>query len=108
MENNKSALEKLEEYIKELWRKSGNASVIAAKHSEFVVEPKVFIGDKLNPEILKMLTINYLAQSSRNDSGIGNIEASPEKLVIKTSKGKSVVVVRDKKIIKDYYASQNG
>ncbi|MFA6431774.1 MAG: hypothetical protein WCV91_05295 [Candidatus Margulisiibacteriota bacterium] len=107
MPNEKSALEKLEEYIKELWRKSGNASVIAAKHSEFVVEPKVFIGDKLNPEILKMLTINYLAHSSRNDSGIGNIDASPEKLVIKTSKGKPVVVVRDKKIIKDYYASQS-
>ena len=44
MEDNRSALEKLESKLKDLWRKSGKASIIAARHSEFVIEPKVLIG----------------------------------------------------------------
>jgi len=107
MKENKSALEKLESHLKNEWRKKGHASVIAAKHAEFTVEPKVFIGDKLNPEILKLLVANYLAKTSRQDSGIGaNIEVSPEKLVIKTPKGKPLVIVRDQKLIQQYLASQ--
>jgi hypothetical protein len=100
----KSALEKLEDLLKDIWRESGSASIIAAKHTEFIVEPKVFIDDKLNPEILKLLVINYLAQCSKQDSGIGNIDATPEKLTIKSPKGKPLVVVRDKKIIQQYLA----
>lgn len=106
MDNNESALERLEKKLKELWRQSGSASVIAAKHTEFVVEPKVFLGDQMNPEILKLLVINYLIQSSSQDSGIGNIVASPDKLVIKDNKGKEVVVVHDKNIIRQYLASR--
>ena len=103
MPEDKSALEKLEAMLKALWKKSGQASVIAARHTEFVVEPKVFLGDKLNPEILKVLVMHYLANTSKQDSGAGrNIEATPEKLVIKSSKGKPLVIVRDKKIIKQF------
>lgn len=103
MSEEKSALEKIEELLKDIWKQSGNAHVIAARHTEFVVEPKVFIGDELNPDILKLLVINYLVQSTKQDSGIGeNIEVAPEKLVIKTSKGKPLVVVRDRKLIQQY------
>jgi hypothetical protein len=97
-----SALEKLEALLKDLWRRSGNNSVIAARHTEFSVEPMVFIGDKLNPEILKLLVINYLVQTSGQDSGTGNIEVTADKLVIKTPKGKPMVVVRDQTIIQEY------
>jgi hypothetical protein len=97
--------ENLEDLLKNYWRKMGNPSVIAAKHTEFVVEPKVFIGDQLNPEILKMLVVNYLAQTSRQDSGLGgNVEVTPDKLVIKSPKGKPLVIVRDQKIIQQYLA----
>jgi hypothetical protein len=109
MEENtqKSALEQLEDLLKEQWRKSGGASIIAARHSEFVVEPKVFIGNKLHPEILKLLTLNYLATAAKQDSGIGgNIEATPEKMVIKNDAGKPLVAIRDKKIIQQYLASR--
>lgn len=102
----KSALEKLEEMLKEIWKESGNASIIAAKHTEFVVEPKVFLGNKLNPEILKLLVINYLAQSSKQDSGAGNIDVTPEKLTIKSPKGKPLVVVSDRRIIQQYIAAR--
>ncbi|MBN3032835.1 MAG: hypothetical protein JW873_01945 [Candidatus Saganbacteria bacterium] len=107
MPEEKSALEQLEAALKELWRQSGSASVIAAKHTEFTVEPKIFLGDKLNPEILKMLVINYLLQTSRQDSGTGNVEVSHDKLVIKTPKGKPVVVVRDKKLIHQYLSAHS-
>jgi len=107
MPEEKSALEKLEEAIKNYWRKSGKASVIAARHTEFVVEPKVFMGNKLHPEILKLIVKSYLASSSKQDSGTGNtIDVTPEKLEIKTSKGKPLVVVRDKKIINEYLTQQ--
>ena len=107
MPEEKSALEKIEAILKEIWRASGSGSVIAAKHTEFVVEPKIFLGDKLNPEILKMLTINYLAQTSRQDSGTGSVEIKSDRLVIKTPKGKPVVVVRDKKLIHQYLSARS-
>lgn len=98
----------LEELLKNFWRKSGNASIIAAKHTEFVVEPKVFIGDQLNPEILKMLVVNYLAQSARQDSGLGgNIEITPDKLVIKSAEGKTLAIVRDRNLIQQYLATRS-
>lgn len=102
----KSALEKFEEMLKDFWRKNGNPHIVAAKHTEFMVEPKIFMGDKLNPEILKLLVVNYLAQTSKQDSGAGNIDITPEKLVIKSPKGKPLVVVRDKKIIQQYLSQQ--
>lgn len=106
MSEEKSGLERLEELYKDFWRETGNSSIIAARHTEFVVEPRVFIGDKLNPEILKLLVLNYLANTSTQDSGVGNIEVSPEKLVIKSPKGKPLVIVRDKKIIQQYLSQQ--
>jgi len=106
MEKEKSGLEKLEELFKDFWRKNGKASIIAAKHTEFMVEPKVFMGNKLNPQILKLLTVAYLSQTSKQDSGIGNIEATPDKIIIKSPKGKPLIIVRDKKIIEQYLAQQ--
>ena len=107
MEKEKSALEKLEDQLKDLWRKNGSASIIAAKHTEFMVEPKIFLGDKLNPEILKILVINYLKNTTHEDSGTGNnIEVCSDKLIIKSPKGKPLVIVRDKKIIEQYIARQ--
>jgi hypothetical protein len=107
MDNEKSALEKLEELLKDVWRQSGKASVINARHTEFVVEPKIFVGDKLNPEILKLLVLNYLEQSSFQDSGVGNVEVAPDKLVIKSPKGKPLVVIRDKRVIRQYLSSRS-
>jgi hypothetical protein len=107
MNEEKSALEKLEELLKDFWRENGNPHIIAAKHTEFVVEPKVFMGNKLNPEILKLLVLNYLFNTSTQDSGVGNsIDVTPEKLVIKSPKGKPLVIVRDKKVIQQYLAQR--
>ncbi len=106
MEREKSGLEKLEELYKEFWRKYGNPSIISAKHTEFMVEPKVFMGDKLNPEILKLLAITYLSQTSKQDSGTGNIEATPDRIIIKSPKGKPLIIIRDKKIIQQYLEQQ--
>jgi hypothetical protein len=106
MEKEKSALEKLEDMLKDFWRKSGKSHIIAARHTEFVVEPKVFLGNKLNPEVLELLALNYLAQSSRQDSGTGNVDVTPEKLVIKTPKGKPIVAIHNKRIIERYQAQQ--
>ena len=102
----KDPLQQLEDILKDFWKENGNPQIIAAKHTEFTVEPKVFMGDKLNPEILKLLVINYLAQTSKQDSGTGNIDISPDKLVIKSPKGKPLVVVRDKQVIQQYIAQQ--
>ncbi|MBU0502321.1 MAG: hypothetical protein KJ811_03635 [Candidatus Margulisbacteria bacterium] len=103
----KSALEKLEEKLLSLWKKSGNASIIAGRHSEFIIEPKVFMGDKLHPEILKIMVLSYLANTSTQDSGAGNVEVTPEKLTIRGENGKKALIVRDKKIINQYLAMQS-
>lgn len=105
-EDNRSAMEKLEEKLKELWRKSGQASIIAARHTEFVVEPKVFVGNKIHSDVLKVLTLCYLSSAAAQDSGVGNVDASPEKLVINSDEGKPLVVVKDKRIIRQYLAQQ--
>lgn len=106
MENEKTAREQIVEALKSYWYKTSRPSVIAAKHSEFVVEPTIFIGNELNPEILKLLVMNYLVQTSTMDSGVGNVEVSPEKLVIKNKKGKPLIVVKDQNIIQQYLASR--
>ncbi|MBN2058237.1 MAG: hypothetical protein JW782_05540 [Candidatus Saganbacteria bacterium] len=102
----RSALERLEEKLKELWRKNGRASIIAARHTEFVVEPRVFIGDQVHPEILKLLVLGYLSNASAQDSGIGNVEVTPDKLIIKTPGGKELLAVRDKRIIRQYLSQR--
>ncbi|PIS28705.1 hypothetical protein COT42_07160 [Candidatus Saganbacteria bacterium CG08_land_8_20_14_0_20_45_16] len=107
MNPEKSALEQLEDMLKEFWRQLARPSIIAARHAEFLIEPKIFIGDKLHPEILKLLTLNYLANTSRQDSGTGNnIEVSTEKIVIKNQKGKPVVIIRDQEIVQQFLAQQ--
>lgn len=106
MADNRSAKDRITDILKAFWRKRGGASVITAKHTEFVVEPRVFVGDKLNPEILKLMVINYLVYASHQNSGWGNIDVTPEKLVIKTPKGKPLVVVRDKQLISQFLAAR--
>lgn len=101
----KSAQQKLEESLKDFWRNKGKPLVVAAKHTEFVIEPKVILGNQLHPEILKLLVENYLSKASRQDSGVGNIEVTPDKLIIKSPKGKPLIIVNDKKLIKNYLAS---
>ena len=64
------------------------------------------MGDKLNPEILKLLVLNYLTQTSRQDSGIGNIEVATDKLIIKSPKGKPLVIVNDQRIVQQYINSR--
>lgn len=103
MKKQRDPLKQIEESLKVFWKENGNASVIAAKHSEFMIEPKILFGDQLNPEILKMLVVNYLAHAVKQDSGVGkNIEVTPEKLIIKTPKGTPVVIVSDKRLIEQY------
>ena len=106
MPNEKARNENPEKKVREFWRRHGHHSVIAAKHTEFVIEPKVFMGDKLNPEILKLLVLNYLTQTSRQDSGIGNIEVATDKLIIKSPKGKPLVIVNDQRIVQQYINSR--
>ncbi|MFH1387391.1 MAG: hypothetical protein ABIH50_06985 [bacterium] len=97
-----NTLEKLENLIKGVWKQSGNASIIAAKHTEFVIEPKVFLGNKMNPEVLKCLVSNYLADGSITK----NIEIKGDRLIIKSPKGKPLVEVSDPKIIQEFLARQ--
>lgn len=106
MENKNKPEITLAEKIKRFWRKKCRPQMIAARHTEFVVEPKVFMGDRLNPEILKLLVVSYLANTSHQDSGTGNIEVTSDKLVIKSPKGKPLVIVRDKKIIHEYISQR--
>jgi hypothetical protein len=95
------------ERVKRFWRKNGQNNIIAAKHTEFMVEPKILIGDQLNPQVLKLLVTHYLAQvATRQDSGVGNIQVTPDKLVIKNDKGEPLVIVRDKKVIEQYLAAK--
>ena len=96
----------MEDKLKNFWKKNGNSTIIAAKHSEFTVEPKIFIGDKLNPEILKLLVTSYLNHTSKQDSGVGKVEVNDDKLIIKSPKGTPLIIVRDKKIIEQYLAGK--
>lgn len=94
----------LESKLRNFWLDHGEASVIAGKHAEFVVEPKIYFGDKLNPEVAKLIIQIYLLQCSKEDTAAGRILASPNKIVIKDSKGKPAVIVRDKALIAEYLA----
>ena len=106
MAEKKEPAKNIDDQLKAFWRKKANPSIIAAKHSEFMIEPKIFIGDKLNPEILKLIVVSYLAHASKQDSGFGNIDIAADRLVIKSPKGEPLVIVRDKKIIEGYLSGK--
>ena len=105
-EQEKSALELVEDSLKGYWRKRGNPHIIVGRHSEFVVEPRMFMGKKLNPEIERLLIKNYLASAAAGDSGMGKVVVKSNKLLIKDQHGKTVVTVSDRKLIKEYLAQR--
>jgi hypothetical protein len=101
-----SAMEKMENMLKGFWKKHGNPHYIVGRHTEFVVEPRVFMGNKLNPEVLNLLIQNYLACAAADDSGVGKVKVKDDKLVITTPKGKPLAIIRDKKLIEQYLAQR--
>jgi len=94
--------EKIKRIIESFWEENGTAQVVTGKHSEFIIEPKIFLGNEVNPEVAKLIIKTYLAEVIKNDSGQGRVIATPEKLIIKDSKGNIAAIVRDKSIIEEY------
>ena len=96
---NKTALEKAEEALRGFWLEKSNAPIIKAKHSEIFVEPKVFVGGSINPEVGKLLVKEYLSKVSIEDIARGRVIISSDLIKIKDEEGRLVAEVRNKKII---------
>jgi len=98
-EQNKTALERIEEALKWFWRKHSGAKMMKAKNTEFIVEPKIFIGDKLNPEIARLIIRRYLAKVTPDDIIKRKVIITPEKIIINDDDGKKILEVKSKRLI---------
>jgi len=96
---NKTAFEEIEESLRKLWLEKGKAPIIKAKHTELFVEPKVFIGGEVNPEIGKLIVKEYLSKISINEIAKGKVVITSDLIKIKGDDGKLLAEVRGKKII---------
>ncbi len=95
----KTELEKLEDALRAFYRDYGRRTPIKARHTEVMVEPRFFIGGKLNPEIERLIVIVYLSKVKMDDILRGRVIIAPDLISIKDENGEEIVKVTSKKII---------
>jgi len=98
-EQEKTALQKVEDTLKRFWMGQKKSRLINARHTEVLVEPKVFIGGSLNPEISKLLIQEYLGKISAEDIAKGRVIITSDLIRIFNNDGTLVAEVRGKRII---------
>ncbi len=96
---NKTALEKIEEALKWFWRKESGAKMMKAKNAEFIVEPKMFIGGEINPEIAQLIIKRYLARVTTEDIINRKVVIAEDKIIINDDNGNKLLEVKSKSII---------
>jgi len=99
MSSNKTALEKAEDLLKKFWRENSKAPVIKAKHAELRIEPRVFVGGKLNSEIARLLVKEYLSKISMEDIARGRVIITSDRIRIRDESGKTIAEIRSKALI---------
>jgi hypothetical protein len=97
--SNLTALEKAQEALRKFWLEKSKTPVIKAKHAEIYIEPKVFVGKKLNPEIEGLIVKERLSKITPEDIAKGRIVITADKILIKDKTGKPLAEVRSKKLI---------
>lgn len=98
----KTYLEKLEDELKKVWKEYGSCGPIKGAHTEIEVEPKVFLGDAINPEIADILASIYLSKTTIEDLHNGNLELHDEAIVIKDKNKKPIAIIRSQMILREF------
>ena len=95
----KSYLELLEDELKKMWNTHNNNGPIRGAHTEIEIEPKIFLGEELSPEMAKLLAAAYLSKTTIDDVNRGKLEITDHALVIKDQDKKPVAIIRSQIII---------
>ena len=98
----KTYLEKLESELKKVWEEYGSHGPIKGAHTEIEVEPKVFLGDAINPEIADILASIYLSKTTIEDINNGNLELRDEAIVIKDKNKKPIAIIRSQMALREF------
>ena len=97
-EKNKG-LKILEKALHDFWMDHGRILSINGKHTEVVITPRFLVGKHVNPEVARRLISVHLSQATPEDIASERIIISPEKIVIKSKNGKTVVEITDQNLI---------
>lgn len=98
-EQEKTALQKVEAILKRFWMDKKKSRLIKARHTEVLVEPRVFVGGHVNPEISKLLIQEYLAKITVEDIARGGVIITSDRIMIYDDSRKLTAEVGGKKII---------
>ena len=109
MEENKkqSCFDKVEAALNAFWLDHGAQPAIKARHTEVSIEPRFFVGDRLNPQIAKKIVEVFLLNATPAHFISGRITVTKEGVQIKDARGAVIVeakspafikLVRDKKL----------
>ena len=100
MDKNQTHQDIIEKALSAFWQDYGQGNPIKARHTEVKIQPKLFIGGKLNPQVAQKIVEVYLAQVTMEEIMNGKIVISEDAVQIKDESGKVKVEVKDKKFIK--------
>lgn len=95
----KTAIEQMEEALLTFWRDYGRSRAVKALHTEVEIKPRIFLGNEINPEIMKLLIIVFLSQAKIEDILYGRIIVSPEKVIINDDSGRKLAEVANPRLI---------
>jgi hypothetical protein len=90
-EDKKTSLEKLEAAVSNFWKKENKSGIIKGKNAQFVIEPKVFINNALNPSVGKSIIKAYLKKISKEDVMKKYVTISPKQIIIYAKDGTPLV-----------------
>lgn len=94
---------KLTGALKKFWEDYGRKSrPIKGAHTEVIIEPSFFCGDKLNPEVAELMLTVYLSTCTAEDLKNGKISIQNGLMEIKDKFGKPVANIRKQRIIREF------
>ena len=99
---NETAIKNVEEGLQLFWQDHGRSNKISGKHAQIVVEPKVIMNGKINPEIIDLMVSVYLSQFNINDVKKGRIVIDNGVMTIKDPFGTPIAEVRNQSIIEKF------
>jgi|GEM_PF-699145 len=95
----KTPLNRIEDALKWFWRKNSGVKTMKCKNAEFFVEPRVFIGDEVNPEIARLIVSRYLARVTPEDVINKKVVILEDKIIINDDDGKQILEVKSRQLI---------
>lgn len=88
-------LDRLEKAVRQVLLEEKKVQPIKALHGEFQIEPKIFIGAKISPDVQKALVAAFLSKLTIREVLDERVIITPKRIEVKDEKHNLVLTVED-------------